>query len=87
MLRLKRMRTMLSTTAANIAPMQGEISARAVPHLLLVRSPRPAFAGGRRSKTGRATTTSRLRQVRVGQVGPAPGALRRPCAVRAQRSW
>jgi len=36
MLRLKRMRTMLSTTAANIAPMQGEYLGRAVPHLLLV---------------------------------------------------
>ncbi|WP_408586962.1 DUF5934 domain-containing protein [Novosphingobium sp.] len=36
MLRLKRMRTMLSTTAANIAPMQGEYLGRTVPHLLLV---------------------------------------------------
>ena len=38
MLRLKRTRTMLSTTAANIAPMPGEYLGRTVPHLLLVGS-------------------------------------------------
>ncbi len=36
MARLKRFKTMLSTTAANIAPLQGEYLGGAVPHLLLV---------------------------------------------------
>tara|TARA_R110000787_G_scaffold227800_2_gene335439 strand:+ start:8474 stop:11032 length:2559 start_codon:yes stop_codon:yes gene_type:complete len=36
MLRLKRFRTMLSTTAAHIAPMQGEFLGGNIPHLLLV---------------------------------------------------
>lgn len=34
--RMKRMRTMLTTTAANLAPVQGEYRGGAVPHLLLV---------------------------------------------------
>ena len=36
MRRLKRMRTVLSTTAANIAPMQGEYLGGPIPHLLLI---------------------------------------------------
>ena len=36
MARLKRMRTLLSTTAAHIAPMQGEYLGGPLPHLLLV---------------------------------------------------
>lgn len=36
MARLKRLKTMLSTTAAHIAPMQGEYLGGSVPHLLLV---------------------------------------------------
>ncbi|MXO91049.1 type IV secretion system protein TraC [Pontixanthobacter aquaemixtae] len=36
MARLKRLKTMLSTTAAHIAPMQGEYLGGAIPHLLLV---------------------------------------------------
>jgi len=44
MARLKRLRTMLSTTAANIAPMQGEYLGGAIPHLLLVgRRGQPFF--------------------------------------------
>ncbi|WP_299310178.1 type IV secretion system protein TraC [uncultured Croceicoccus sp.] len=44
MTRLKRLRTMLSTTAANIAPMQGEYLGGPVPHLLLVgRRGQPFF--------------------------------------------
>ena len=34
--RMKRLRTMLTTTAANIAPLQGEYLGNSVPHLLLV---------------------------------------------------
>ena len=42
--RLKRMRTMLSTTAANIAPMQGEFLGGPLPHLLLIgRRGQPFF--------------------------------------------
>jgi conjugal transfer ATP-binding protein TraC len=42
--RLKRMRTLLSTTAANIAPMQGEFLGGPLPHLLLVgRRGQPFF--------------------------------------------
>jgi conjugal transfer ATP-binding protein TraC len=42
--RLKRMRTMLSTTAANIAPVQGEYLGGNVPHLLLIgRRGQPFF--------------------------------------------
>jgi conjugal transfer ATP-binding protein TraC len=36
MARLKRLKTMLSTTAAHIAPMQGEYLGGALPHLLLI---------------------------------------------------
>ena len=36
MARLKRLKTMLSTTAAHIAPMQGEYLGGAIPHLLLI---------------------------------------------------
>jgi len=36
MARLKRMRTLLSTTAAHIAPMQGEYLGGTLPHLLLI---------------------------------------------------
>ena len=36
MARLKRLKTMLSTTAAHIAPMQGEYLGGVIPHLLLV---------------------------------------------------
>ncbi len=44
MKRLKRLKTMLSTTAANIAPMQGEYLGGRVPHLLLVgRRGQPFF--------------------------------------------
>ena len=42
--RLKRMRTMLTTTVANIAPMQGEYTGSAVPHMLLLgRRGQPFF--------------------------------------------
>lgn len=42
--RLKRMRTMLTTTVANIAPMQGEYTGSGVPHLLLLgRRGQPFF--------------------------------------------
>lgn len=42
--RLKRFRTMLSSTAANLAPMQGEYLGGATPHLLLVgRRGQPFF--------------------------------------------
>jgi conjugal transfer ATP-binding protein TraC len=42
--RLKRMRTMLTTTVANIAPMQGEYAGSPVPHLLLLgRRGQPFF--------------------------------------------
>ena len=42
--RCRRMRTMLSTTAANIAPVQGEYLGGAVPHLLLLgRRGQPFF--------------------------------------------
>ena len=34
--RMKRMRTMLTTTAANLAPLQGEYKGSDIPHLLLV---------------------------------------------------
>ena len=34
--RLKRMRTMLTTTVANIAPLQGEYNGGSIPHLLLL---------------------------------------------------
>ena len=34
--RMKRMRTMLTTTAANLAPVQGEYRGGAIPHVLLV---------------------------------------------------
>jgi len=34
--RLRRLKTMLSTTAANVAPLQGEYLGRHIPHLLLV---------------------------------------------------
>ncbi|GGI88103.1 conjugal transfer protein TraC [Polymorphobacter multimanifer] len=44
MQRLKRFRTMLSSTAANLAPMQGEYLGSATPHLLLVgRRGQPFF--------------------------------------------
>jgi conjugal transfer ATP-binding protein TraC len=44
MARLKRLKTMLSTTAANIAPMQGEYLGSDIPHLLLVgRRGQPFF--------------------------------------------
>ena len=44
MARLKRLKTMLSTTAANIAPMQGEYLGGRIPHLLLVgRRGQPFF--------------------------------------------
>src|SRR5690606_33275526 len=44
MTRLKRLKTMLSTTAANIAPMQGEYLGSDIPHLLLVgRRGQPFF--------------------------------------------
>ncbi|VVT00626.1 type IV secretion system protein TraC [Erythrobacter sp. EC-HK427] len=44
MVRLKRLKTMLSTTAANIAPLQGEYLGGSVPHLLLVgRRGQPFF--------------------------------------------
>lgn len=42
--RLKRMRTMLTTTVANIAPVQGEYTGSAIPHLLLLgRRGQPFF--------------------------------------------
>ncbi|MBJ7499647.1 MAG: type IV secretion system protein TraC [Sphingopyxis sp.] len=42
--RMKRMRTMLTTTAAHLAPLQGEYLGGAVPHLLLVgRRGQPFF--------------------------------------------
>ncbi|MDF0490466.1 type IV secretion system protein TraC [Sphingomonas sp. H39-1-10] len=42
--RMKRMRTMLTTTAASLAPLQGEYLGGAVPHLLLVgRRGQPFF--------------------------------------------
>jgi len=42
--RLKRMRTMLTTTVANIAPLQGEYNGGPVPHLLLLgRRGQPFF--------------------------------------------
>lgn len=42
--RLKRMRTMLTTTVANIAPMQGEYTGSPVPHVLLLgRRGQPFF--------------------------------------------
>jgi conjugal transfer ATP-binding protein TraC len=41
---VKRMRTMLTTTVANIAPMQGEYAGSPVPHLLLLgRRGQPFF--------------------------------------------
>ena len=44
MVRLKRMKTLLSTTAANIAPMQGEYLGGHVPHLIFVgRRGQPFF--------------------------------------------
>ena len=43
MKRLKRLRTMLSTTAANIAPMQGEYLGGGIPHMLADRTARPAL--------------------------------------------
>jgi len=44
MMRLKRFRTMLSSTAANLAPMQGEYLGGSTPHLLLVgRRGQPFF--------------------------------------------
>ena len=44
MKRLKRLRTMLSTTAANIAPLQGEYLGGGVPHMLLIgRRGQPFF--------------------------------------------
>lgn len=44
MIRLKRMKTLLSTTAANIAPMQGEYLGGNVPHLIFVgRRGQPFF--------------------------------------------
>ncbi|WP_242128549.1 type IV secretion system protein TraC [Sphingobium sp. Sx8-8] len=42
--RMKRMRTMLTTTAANLAPLQGEYLGGSIPHLLLVgRRGQPFF--------------------------------------------
>ncbi|WP_257558474.1 type IV secretion system protein TraC [Sphingobium sp. CFD-2] len=42
--RMKRMRTMLTTTAANLAPLQGEYLGGSVPHMLLVgRRGQPFF--------------------------------------------
>lgn len=42
--RMKRMRTMLSTTAANLAPIQGEYLGGQIPHLLLIgRRGQPFF--------------------------------------------
>jgi len=42
--RMKRMRTMLSTTAANLAPIQGEYLGGHTPHLLLIgRRGQPFF--------------------------------------------
>ena len=42
--RLKRMRTMLTTTVANIAPLQGEYNGGTIPHLLLLgRRGQPFF--------------------------------------------
>ncbi|NWP47834.1 type-IV secretion system protein TraC, partial [Escherichia coli] len=34
--RMKRMRTLLTTTAANLAPLQGEYLGGSIPHLLLI---------------------------------------------------
>lgn len=53
MMRLKRLRTMLSTTAANIAPLQGEYLGSQVPHLLLVgRRGQPFFWSPFENKAG-----------------------------------
>ena len=42
--RMKRMRTMLTTTAANLAPLQGEYLGGAIPHMLLIgRRGQPFF--------------------------------------------
>lgn len=51
--RLKRFRTMLSTTAANIAPLQGEYLGGAIPHLLLLgRRGQPFFWSPFENKAG-----------------------------------
>ena len=53
MARLKRFRTMLSTTAANIAPMQGEYLGGEIPHLLLLgRRGQPFFWSPFENKAG-----------------------------------
>ncbi|MXO71776.1 type IV secretion system protein TraC [Alteraurantiacibacter buctensis] len=53
MVRLKRLRTMLSTTAANVAPLQGEYLGSNVPHLLLVgRRGQPFFWSPFENKAG-----------------------------------
>ncbi len=50
--RLKRFRTMLSTTAANIAPLQGEYLGGTIPHLLLLgRRGQPFFWSRRRGRS------------------------------------
>ncbi|WP_164094694.1 DUF5934 domain-containing protein, partial [Serratia marcescens] len=42
--RMKRMRTLLTTTAANLAPLQGEYLGGSIPHLLLIgRRGQPFF--------------------------------------------
>ncbi len=51
--RLKRFRTMLSTTAANIAPLQGEYLGGTIPHLLLLgRRGQPFFWSPFENKAG-----------------------------------
>ena len=51
--RMKRMRTMLTTTAANLAPLQGEYLGASVPHLLLIgRRGQPFFWSPFENKAG-----------------------------------
>jgi hypothetical protein len=85
MLRLKRMRTMLSTTAANIAPMQGEYLGRAFP-ISCSSAAAASPSGGRRSRTGRATTTSPFAASRGRASRSCSRSCARPCAARAPRS-
>jgi conjugal transfer ATP-binding protein TraC len=67
--RLRRFRTLLSTTAANIAPVQGEYLGGPVPHLLFVgRRGQPFYLVAVRERRGQPQCRD-LRQVGLGQVG------------------
>src|SRR3546814_3505784 len=53
--RMKRMRTLLTTTAANLAPIQGEFLGGQVPHLMLIgRRGQPFFWSPFENAAGRS---------------------------------